>query len=140
MAYGLYKKETRCTIYPYSLTTVQTGFHWRSFRGRFRYLQCCCRCQGLLPESRPQLFEVGLPGLDFPGILSVGPTFSINANAVAELGITADLTVAASISLPELQFAFPASEGQSSADVNPKDARESPAVYPVHFSLLKDFE
>ena len=46
-----------CTIYPYFLTTVQTGFHRRSFRRRFRYLQRYCRCQGLLPESRPQTFR-----------------------------------------------------------------------------------
>ena len=28
-----------CTIYPYFLTTVQTGFHWRPCRRRYRYLQ-----------------------------------------------------------------------------------------------------
>jgi hypothetical protein len=79
-----------------------------------------------------KLFEVGLPGLNFPGILSVGPSFSINANVIANLDIVADLSVTASIALPEMQFTFPASEGRSSAKVNPKDARESHSIYPVH--------
>ena len=32
-----------------------------------------------------------------------------------------------------MQFTFPASEGESSAQVDPKDVRESPTVYSVHF-------
>ena len=44
-------------IYPDFLTAVQTGLHWRSFRRRFRYLQYCCQCQGLPPESRPHTFR-----------------------------------------------------------------------------------
>jgi len=79
------------------------------------------------------LFEVGIPGLNFPGIVSVGPSFSINANALAELGVTADISVTASLALPEVQFTFPPSEGESSAQVNPKDTRESPSVHSVHF-------
>jgi len=68
-----------------------------------------------------KIFEIGLPGLNFPGIVSVGPSFSINANAQAELGVVADVSVTAAISLPAVQFTFPASEGESFADVNPKD-------------------
>lgn len=75
------------------------------------------------------LFEVGLPGLSFPGIISVGPSFSINANANAELDVVADISVGASIALPEVQFTFPPTEGKSSAKVNPKDARAFHALH-----------
>jgi hypothetical protein len=79
-----------------------------------------------------KIFEVGLPGLDFPGILSVGPSFSVNARASADLGIVADISIGASISLPELQFTFPPSEGKSSAKVNPKDVREYQYIYYIY--------
>jgi len=77
--------------------------------------------KGTFQTPNLKLFEVGIPGLDFPGILSVGPSFSINANANANLGIVADITIGASLALPQFQFTFPASEGKSSATVNSKD-------------------
>ncbi len=89
--------------------------------------------KGTFQTPDVKLFEVGLPGLSFPGIISVGPSFSINANANAELGVVADISVGASIALPEVQFTFPRTEGDSSAKVNPKDARASRSAYFVHF-------
>jgi len=80
-----------------------------------------------------KLFEVDLPGLSFPGIVSVGPSFGINANAKAELGVVAHLSVGASFALPDVQSTFPPFEGDSSAKVDPKDARASYSRYSVHF-------
>jgi hypothetical protein len=91
--------------------------------------------EGTLQTPNIRVFEIGLPGLDFPGILAVGPTFSINANAAAELSIVADMSVGATIDLSQFQFTFPASEGKSTADVKPKDSRESTSIHFVHFSL-----
>ena len=60
---------------------------------------------------------------------------------MAELGVVADISVTTSISLPEVQFTFPASEGKSFANVNPQDVRESPSLYSAHYlSVLTDFE
>ena len=80
-----------------------------------------------------KVFEIGIPGLDFPGILSVGPSFSINAFAEADLDIVADLSLGTSLDLSQMQFAFPAAAGTSNADIKPKDSRESHSICPVHF-------
>ena len=96
--------------------------------------------QGTLTTPSLKVFEIGIPGLDFPGILSVGPSFSINAFAEADLDIVADLSLGASLDLSGMQFAFPASAGTSSADLKPKDSRESHSICPVHFSPLIYFK
>ncbi|KAJ7792273.1 hypothetical protein B0H13DRAFT_2516295 [Mycena leptocephala] len=45
---------------------------------------------GTLDSGNIKLFEAGIPGVDFPGILSIGPTFVVNARgtATAELAQT----------------------------------------------------
>ena len=65
---------------------------------------------GLLP-----LYNVGLPGLDIPGIISVGPSFVINGQAQVSLGVATQAKITAAYKLSNLQFVFPQDQGGSSA-------------------------
>ncbi|RDB15048.1 hypothetical protein Hypma_005455 [Hypsizygus marmoreus] len=40
---------------------------------------------GTLDSGKIKIFEIGVPGLDFPGVLTIGPTFEVNAQAIATL-------------------------------------------------------
>ncbi|KAF8896682.1 hypothetical protein BD779DRAFT_1668426 [Infundibulicybe gibba] len=60
------------------------------------------------------LFEVGIPGLDFPGILSIGPNFQINAEAAAVLDLNVDLNVGVNFHVSNAQMRFPPSSSQRS--------------------------
>lgn len=62
---------------------------------------------GALDSGKQKIFEVGVPGLDFPGILTVGPTFAVNAQATAQLDIKADLTVGLNYHVKKAQLIFP---------------------------------
>ncbi|KAK0217175.1 hypothetical protein IW262DRAFT_1276049 [Armillaria fumosa] len=62
---------------------------------------------GTLDSGKVPLFQVGIPGLDFPGILSIGPTFEIDAQAVAKLDVAVDLNVGVVYNISKAQFVFP---------------------------------
>jgi hypothetical protein len=64
------------------------------------------------------LFEVSLPGLNIPGIITVSPTFAINGQAQASLDVTTQAKITAAYKLPKLQFVFPKDQGDSNADAN----------------------
>jgi hypothetical protein len=53
------------------------------------------------------LFTVGIPGLDIPGIISVGPTFNINARANVNIAADAKLKVGLNYDFKDVAFAFP---------------------------------
>ncbi|KAF8066939.1 hypothetical protein FPV67DRAFT_1417007 [Lyophyllum atratum] len=81
---------------------------------------------GTLDSGKLKIFEVGVPGLDFPGyvlcakspnprvfiglrsVLTIGPTFEVNAQATAELDLQADLTVGLNYHVEKAQLVFPA--------------------------------
>ncbi|ESK93403.1 hypothetical protein Moror_1814 [Moniliophthora roreri MCA 2997] len=63
---------------------------------------------GTLDSGDIKIFQVGIPGLTFPGILEVGPTFEINARATASLDVNMDLTVGLTYQISDAQFTFPA--------------------------------
>ncbi|KAJ7249854.1 hypothetical protein C8J57DRAFT_1139113 [Mycena rebaudengoi] len=69
---------------------------------------------GSLESPNLKLFEVGIPGLDFPGILSIGPTFQVNANAKATLDVNVDMTVGINYHVEKAQLFFPPKSGQRS--------------------------
>ncbi|PVF93429.1 hypothetical protein CPB86DRAFT_109040 [Serendipita vermifera] len=75
--------------------------------------------KGTLDTGLIPLFQIGLPGLSFPGILTVGPSISLNAQAKASLGVTADINVKSAFELPQVNLVFPPSQGESSATVTP---------------------
>ncbi|KAM6495268.1 hypothetical protein JOM56_009891 [Amanita muscaria] len=71
----------------------------------------------ILDTGKIKIFEVGLPGLDFPGlnaprILSIGPTFQINAEAKASLDLAVGATVGIDYRLDQAQVVFPPRDGQ----------------------------
>ncbi|RDB30203.1 hypothetical protein Hypma_010439 [Hypsizygus marmoreus] len=55
------------------------------------------------------LFQLGIPGLDFPGILTIGPTFKVLGQATATLDINVDMTVDVSYNINQAKLFFPPS-------------------------------
>ncbi|KAJ7143998.1 hypothetical protein C8R44DRAFT_141912 [Mycena epipterygia] len=68
---------------------------------------------GTLDSGSIKLFETGIPGLDFPGILSIGPSFEVNANAKATLDLNVDMTLGINYNIENAQLFFPP-KGKSS--------------------------
>jgi len=62
-----------------------------------------------------RLYEFGLPALNIPGIITVGPAFVIQAQAKATLGVITQAKITAAYKLSKLQFVFPKDQGDSSA-------------------------
>ncbi|KAF8877431.1 hypothetical protein BD779DRAFT_1448538, partial [Infundibulicybe gibba] len=70
---------------------------------------------GTLDSGKIKIFEVGIPGLDFPEILTIGPSFQVNAEAKAELDLNMDLTVGLNYHIDKAQFVFPPKKGQATS-------------------------
>ncbi|KAH7101998.1 hypothetical protein BKA62DRAFT_770217 [Auriculariales sp. MPI-PUGE-AT-0066] len=66
-----------------------------------------------------KLFEAGLPGANFPGILNLGPRFILNSRLDANLGLQVGAKLGATYQLPMVTLVFPESAGKSSAHVQP---------------------
>ncbi|CAA7262406.1 unnamed protein product [Cyclocybe aegerita] len=62
---------------------------------------------GAIDTGKQTLYSVALPGLDFPGILTVGPSFEINAQAIANLDINLGLKVGIKYKIDNAQLVFP---------------------------------
>ncbi|KAJ7763202.1 hypothetical protein DFH07DRAFT_813111 [Mycena maculata] len=79
------------------------------------------------------LFTVGIPGLDFPGILSIGPTFKIQGQVTATLDIDLDLKVDLSYCIDDAKLFYPPSpynnnSGTFTPDNSPLNFSVSPAL------------
>ncbi|KAJ7042351.1 hypothetical protein C8F04DRAFT_945998 [Mycena alexandri] len=70
-------------------------------------LSLTAELSGTVSTGSIKLFEAGIPGLDFPGILSVGPTFEVNAVGTATSEIKADLTLGLNYHVNNAQLFFP---------------------------------
>lgn len=75
--------------------------------------------KGSFDTGSIQLFSAGLPGLDIPGILSVGPQFLISTEVVAALELQANAKAGVTFDFPSLNFVFPASAGKSAVSAMP---------------------
>ncbi|KAF5391162.1 hypothetical protein D9757_003104 [Collybiopsis confluens] len=64
---------------------------------------------------------LGIPGLDFPGILTIGPSFDVSAEATAKLDLAADLKVGLNYNFSNAQLVFPDKNGQSGGDFSVGD-------------------
>ncbi|KAF5376725.1 hypothetical protein D9615_007807 [Tricholomella constricta] len=53
------------------------------------------------------LYQIGLPGLDFPGLLTVGPTFKILGQATADVDVGVDMKVDLSYTVSGAKIIFP---------------------------------
>ncbi|KAJ7779695.1 hypothetical protein B0H16DRAFT_1300149 [Mycena metata] len=76
-------------------------------------LSLTAELSGTVSTGSIKLFEAGIPGLDFPGtllaygILSVGPTFEVNAVGTATSEVKADLTLGLNYHVNNAQLFFP---------------------------------
>ncbi|KAF8988454.1 hypothetical protein BDQ17DRAFT_1257650 [Cyathus striatus] len=66
---------------------------------------------GSLDSGKIQIFEIGIPGLDFPDILTIGPSFQVNAELIATLDVEANLTVGVNYVITDASFEFPPNSG-----------------------------
>jgi hypothetical protein len=97
--------------------------------------------QGSLNTGKIPIFQARIPGFDFPGILTVGPSFAVNVQGVATLGVSANAKVGLNYNLNDITLVFPpgsAGDEQSGADVAPADTRELHS--PFILSLLASNE
>ncbi|KAE9409819.1 hypothetical protein BT96DRAFT_871648 [Gymnopus androsaceus JB14] len=77
------------------------------------------------------IFSIGIPGLDFPGILTIGPSFNVSVEADAVLDLAADLQVGLVYNISNAQLVFPpSSSAQSGGDFNLGDTPLSLSLSP----------
>ncbi|KAF9526795.1 hypothetical protein CPB83DRAFT_794315 [Crepidotus variabilis] len=62
---------------------------------------------GTADSGSVTLFEAGLPGLDWPGVLTIGPTFKIDAQASANLNANVDANVGLNYAINQALFTYP---------------------------------
>ncbi|KAJ7438099.1 hypothetical protein B0H11DRAFT_2105656 [Mycena galericulata] len=86
---------------------------------------------GSIDSGVIDIFSVGIPGLDFPGILSIGPTFKVQAQATASLDVNVDATVVLAYTMSGAKLFFPKSSTLTSGGTfNPADSPLSLSVTP----------
>ncbi|KAJ7819565.1 hypothetical protein B0H14DRAFT_2372479 [Mycena olivaceomarginata] len=62
---------------------------------------------GSIDSGKIPLINVGVPGLDFPGILTVGPSFEVNAEFTGSFDVNLDMKVGIVFNVNNAQLAFP---------------------------------
>ncbi|KAJ6540580.1 hypothetical protein B0H19DRAFT_1212999 [Mycena capillaripes] len=62
---------------------------------------------GSIDSGKISLLNVGVPGLDFPGILTVGPSFQVNAELTGSFDVNLDMKVGIVFNVNNAQLAFP---------------------------------
>ncbi|KAJ7114995.1 hypothetical protein C8R44DRAFT_984288 [Mycena epipterygia] len=62
---------------------------------------------GHISSVKIPLINLGIPGLDFPGILTVGPSFTVSAQVVRDVDVTMDMTVGVNFDVNNAQLIFP---------------------------------
>ncbi|KAJ7058958.1 hypothetical protein C8F01DRAFT_284946 [Mycena amicta] len=86
---------------------------------------------GTIDSGSKVLFQTGIPGLDFPGILTIGPTFKISAQATATLDANVDAKIVLAYNVANAKLFFPHSDSLTSGgDFNPADSPLSLSVAP----------
>ncbi|KZW02320.1 hypothetical protein EXIGLDRAFT_829503 [Exidia glandulosa HHB12029] len=89
------------------------------------------KIHGSFDSGAIQLFQAGLPGFNFPGLLNVGPQFIVNGQVMADLGLEANIKTGLHWTFPSVQLVFPPDQGTSSAQADPAET-------PVSLSLASD--
>lgn len=94
-------------------------------------LELVGNAKATVDSGRITLFEVGIPGLDFPGILSVGPSFKILGQAKASMDVEADMKVNIAYNVKDAKLFFPSSQEQKSGGAfDPADSPLQLSVSP----------
>ncbi|TDL21224.1 hypothetical protein BD410DRAFT_308836 [Rickenella mellea] len=68
------------------------------------------------------LYTAAIPALNFPGILTVGPAFKVNAKAIVDVDIALSLDVNLNYNVDKLQMIFPPNGNSSVATLSPEDS------------------
>jgi len=76
-------------------------------------LHVLAKASGQVDSGRKTLFHVGVPGLDFPGILSIGPNFELIGQLTAKLDIDLDMTVNLAYHVQNAALVFPANSNKN---------------------------
>ncbi|KAJ7708174.1 hypothetical protein B0H17DRAFT_971719 [Mycena rosella] len=87
-----------------------------------------------LDSGKVELTQVGIPGLDFPGILTVGPTFVVQAELTGTLDVEVDLTVDLSYCISNAKLFYPPSP------YNTNSGKFTPNNSPLNFSVSPGFK
>ncbi|PPR03912.1 hypothetical protein CVT24_008115, partial [Panaeolus cyanescens] len=66
---------------------------------------------GTADSGEIKLFQVGVPGLDIPGIITIGPSFEVNAQVKAALDLSVNANVGISYKVENAELVFPPSSG-----------------------------
>ncbi|KAJ7673894.1 hypothetical protein DFH06DRAFT_1279635 [Mycena polygramma] len=86
---------------------------------------------GSVDSGLINVFEVGIPGLDFPGLLTIGPTFRIGVQGTANLDVQADAKVVLDYNVNGAKMFFPPADSVKSGGVfTPGDSPLSLSVSP----------
>jgi len=84
-------------------------------------LDLSASASGTLDSGSIELFSTGIPGLSFAGILEVGPTFVINAEASATIQAAVGATLDLAYTLDGTQLTFPPNQGSSTRSLKPSN-------------------
>ncbi|OJT15610.1 hypothetical protein TRAPUB_5938 [Trametes pubescens] len=85
---------------------------------------------GSISSGKISVFEVGLPGLDFPKIFSIGPTFSVNVEATASLDANVDMDVDLAYDVKGMELFFPPGSNSQAGTFTPGDSNLKLSVSP----------
>ncbi|KAJ7763197.1 hypothetical protein DFH07DRAFT_813093 [Mycena maculata] len=66
---------------------------------------------GQVDSGKVTLLNLGVPGLDIPGILTVGPSLQIDAQVTADFDVNLDMTVGINLALDNTTLNFPPGSG-----------------------------
>ncbi|KAJ3528236.1 hypothetical protein NM688_g8023 [Phlebia brevispora] len=75
--------------------------------------------QATFSTGKIQVFTVGLPGLDFPGIFTLGPSFNVDLEGIATIDTDVDMTVGLAYNINNGRLVFPPDQGSSSGSFVP---------------------
>ncbi|KAJ7101832.1 hypothetical protein C8R43DRAFT_1081367 [Mycena crocata] len=62
---------------------------------------------GQIDSGKRNIVTIGVPGLSFPGILTIGPSFKVDTQVIGEVDLTMDMTVGLNFDVTNAQLAFP---------------------------------
>ncbi|KAF7794340.1 hypothetical protein EIP86_005474 [Pleurotus ostreatoroseus] len=77
--------------------------------------------QATFDTGRIQVFTVGIPGLDIPGIFKLGPSFNIDLEGIATLDAEVNMTVGLAYNVNNGRLVFPPDQGESLGTFTPAD-------------------
>ncbi|KAA1475890.1 hypothetical protein DENSPDRAFT_911229 [Dentipellis sp. KUC8613] len=77
--------------------------------------------QGPFTSGAIPVFSAGIPGFNVPGIFSVGPAFTVNAEVTGDVELELDLTTGLAYSFSNVEFEFPPGKSASTGTFGPSD-------------------